>query len=150
MAAWLRHLLPSWAHPALDWLVTPQMIAAVSLLSLLLFIASIVALPWFVVRLPRDYFVRHDHDAPLSVIRNPGRRRLAHIAKNVLGGALLVAGLAMLVLPGQGVLTILMALVLLRFPGKRALERKLVSRPHVLKALNSIRRRAGADPLLLH
>lgn len=149
MADWLKRILPGWAHPALDWLVTPQVIAAVSLFSLLLLVASLVALPWFVARLPRDYFVRHDHDAPVSLIRREKWRRLVHIAKNLAGALLLCAGLAMLVLPGQGILTIVMALVLLEFPGKRALERRLVSRPSVIRALNALRRRAGAAPLIL-
>ncbi|GMV14370.1 MAG: PGPGW domain-containing protein [Myxococcales bacterium] len=149
MTEWLKSSMPAWARPALDWLITPQVLATVTLLSLLLLVASVVALPWFVARLPRDYFVRHDHEAPISVIRSPKWRRPLHVAKNVAGGLLLVAGLAMLVLPGQGILTIVMALVLLDFPGKRTLERKLVARPHVMRALNALRRRAGAPPLIL-
>ncbi len=141
-------LVPSWARPALDWLSSPGGVALVSALSLVLFVASIVALPWFVARLPADYF-RERPDVPPSVIHDPSLRRLAHVGKNVLGGCLLLAGLAMLVLPGQGILTILMALVLLDFPGKRRLERKLVSRPRVLDALNSLRRRRGREPLVL-
>lgn len=149
MTEWLKSSMPAWAHPALDWLITPRVLATVSLLSLLLFVASVVALPWFVARLPRDYFVRHDHDLPLSVIRSPRWRRPLQIAKNVAGVLLLFAGVAMLVLPGQGILTIVMALVLLEFPGKRALQRRLVARPQVMRALNALRRRAGAPPLIL-
>jgi len=146
---WLKHVLPGWTHPFLDWLITPQAITAVTLVSVVLFVASVVALPWFVARLPRDYFMHHDHEEPISVIGNPGWRRAARVAKNLLGALLLFAGLAMLVLPGQGLLTIIVSLVLLEFPGKRALERKLVSRPQVLRALNAIRRKAGVEPLVL-
>jgi hypothetical protein len=46
-------------------------------------------------------------------------------------------------------LTILVSLVLLDFPGKRGFVRRLVARPKVGAALNVIRRRAGAPPLLL-
>ena len=60
---------------------------------------------------------------------------------------MLLLGIAMLVLPGQGVLTILAALVLLDFPGKRRLERRLLLRPRLLGALNSLRARAGRPPI---
>ncbi|MBI3201627.1 MAG: hypothetical protein HYZ29_08805 [Myxococcales bacterium] len=133
---------------ALRPLLTPPVIAAVTVLSLALLVGSVAMLPWFVARLPRDYFVRPGHDPASSPIRDPGRRRVLLFLKNAAGAALLVAGLAMLVLPGQGVLTILVALVLLDFPGKRALERRLVARPAVGSALNAIRRRAKAEPLL--
>jgi hypothetical protein len=68
--------------------------------------------------------------------------------KNTLGGCLLVAGIFMLVLPGQGILTILAALALLDFPGKRKLEMSILHRPAVLKSINWLRRRAGREPLL--
>jgi hypothetical protein len=67
--------------------------------------------------------------------------------KNAVGGLLLVAGILMLVLPGQGILTILAALALLNFPGKRALELRILHRPALLKGINWLRRRAGRKPL---
>jgi hypothetical protein len=149
VADWLRRILPAGAHPALDAVLTPRAIAAVSLLSLLLFAASLLALPWLVGRLPADYFCRREERRPPSVVRNRRVRLLLRIAKNVTGAVLLLSGIAMLVLPGQGLLTILMGLVLLRFPGKRALLRRVVARPPVLGALNALRRRAGVAPLLV-
>ena len=59
----------------------------------------------------------------------------------------MLAGLAMLVLPGQGLLTILIGLMLLDFPGKRRLERRIVARPAILAMLNRMRARRGRDPL---
>jgi hypothetical protein len=56
-------------------------------------------------------------------------------------------GLVLLVLPGQGLLTMLAGLVLLDLPGKRAFERRVVARPRVLSALNWLRARAGREPL---
>ena len=56
-------------------------------------------------------------------------------------------GGAMLVLPGQGLLTILIGLLLLEFPGKRALERRLVARPGIKTFLDRIRARRGKPPL---
>jgi len=51
--------------------------------------------------------------------------------------------------PGQGILTILIGVMLLNFPGKRRLERWLVSRPRVLPVINGLRARFGKPPLLL-
>ena len=62
---------------------------------------------------------------------------------------LVLMGLAMLVLPGQGVLTLLIGISLLDFPGKRKLEKKIVRAPTVHRAIDAIRRRAGQPPLLL-
>jgi hypothetical protein len=39
--------------------------------------------------------------------------------------------------------------MLLNFPGKRALERKLVGRPRVLRAINGLRARFGKPGLVL-
>ncbi len=69
------------------------------------------------------------------------------IGKNLLGGLLIVAGLIMLVTPGQGVLSILLGLVLVDVPGKRKVERKIIERKSVLKVVNRLRARAGQPPL---
>ena len=53
----------------------------------------------------------------------------------------------MLVLPGQGVLTIVIGLLLMEFPGKTRLERWLVGRPSVLEFVNRMRTRRGRPPL---
>ena len=63
--------------------------------------------------------------------------------------ASLVAGIAMLVLPGQGVLTIVIGIMLLDFPGKYRFERRLVAYGPVLKAINGIRRAARRQPLIV-
>ncbi len=71
------------------------------------------------------------------------------LGKNLLGYLLIVAGIAMLVLPGQGVLTILLGVILVDLPGKYRFERWIVARPLVLKSINRLRQRAGRDPLVL-
>ncbi len=69
------------------------------------------------------------------------------LIKNAVGTMLLAAGIAMLVLPGQGILTILAALALLNFPGKRTLEMWILHRPSILRTVNWLRRRAHQEPL---
>jgi hypothetical protein len=117
-------------------------------LSLVLFVGSILALPWLVARLPEDYFAGDDA-APSAVLQRPSAVAASRLLRNVVGVALLLAGVVMLVLPGQGLLTIIVALGLIEFRGKRALLRRLVGRPRVLSALNKIRSRADKPPLVL-
>jgi hypothetical protein len=75
----------------------------------------------------------------------------AHIAKNVLGFILVVVGIMLSLpgVPGQGILTILIGIMLLDFPGKRELERRIVSCPGLFQAINALRRRFGKPPLVL-
>lgn len=71
------------------------------------------------------------------------------IARNVLATLFLVAGLVMLVTPGQGVLMILASLWMADFPGKRKMEQRIISLPRVAKTINRLREKAGKPPLEL-
>jgi len=51
--------------------------------------------------------------------------------------------------PGQGLLTILLGIMLLDFPGKRGLEYKLVSKPRVRDAINKLRHKFDKPDLIL-
>ena len=115
--------------------------------SMLTFIGSILVLPVLVAAMPEDYF--------LDAERHQSRLRRFHpliylalrILKNVVGWLLVLCGFLMLVLPGQGLLTILVGLVLSDFPGKFRLERRLAGNARVMAAFNWLRRRAGRPPL---
>lgn len=103
-----------------------------------MFVGTLLLVPWLVKRAPSDYFVREEEAArgswPRLVLRN-------------LAGALLVAlGLLMLLLPGQGLLTLLIGVCLMDLPGKRALVRKLAQKPSVWRALGYLRERAHVPP----
>nr|WHW29751.1 hypothetical protein [uncultured bacterium] len=102
-------------------------------------IATLLALPWFVAALPADYFA--GNSLGRDVKKYIGLRAIVVLAiKNVLGMVLILAGIAMLVLPGQGLLTLFVGLVLCDFPGKDALSLKLVQQKSVLATLNRMRR----------
>ena len=113
------------------------------------FFGTLFIVPWLVVRIPADYF--------LVSKRKPLWRRgqfvpwqiLLLVLKNILGIAIVLMGIAMLVLPGQGLLTILIGLLLVNFPGKFQCERWLVSRRPVLKSVNWMRHRVGKAKLLI-
>lgn len=113
--------------------------------SALTFVGSLVLLPVLVVRMAPDYFMPGRPSALAE--QHPVARIAGLIAKNVLGTVLLLAGIAMLVMPGQGLLTMLIGVVLLDLPGKRSLERGIVAQPSVHQALNWIRRRHGREPV---
>ena len=106
--------------------------------SVAVFVGSLIAIPVALIKLPEDYLVnppKKQKSVPLA------------IAKNVLGVALLVIGVVMLFLPGQGVLMIIAGLTLVDFPGRHKLLRKLLTKDKVQRAITAIRRRAGKPPL---
>jgi hypothetical protein len=110
------------------------------------FLGSLAVVGILLVKLPADYFNRdHHHDGP----GHPVLYWTVLVLKNLIGVVLVVMGFLMLFLPGQGVLTILIGVMLLNFPGKRRLQRKLVSRPGVLKTINKLRSRFGQAPLVI-
>lgn len=113
-----------------------------------MFVVSLLMIPPLVARMPPDYFTRRRRERVFRPGRHPAVGYLILAAKNLLGCFFLLAGMAMLVLPGQGVVTMLIGLLFLDFPGKFRLERKLVGQPAVFRALNWIRARAGRPPLL--
>lgn len=122
------------------WVV--GLFAASSLLSLAAVVAVLVALPV-------DYF--RDGAAPPEGPRSPLLRWAWKIAKNILGLVLIALGLLLSVpgVPGQGLLTIVIGLILLDYPGKRGFERRIVARPAVLRTINRVRTRFGRPPLEL-
>jgi len=108
------------------------------------FVLVLFLLPVIVVRLPADHFLKSRRERK----ERPGFGPLLwRIGKNVLGFVFLLAGIAMLILPGQGLLTLLIGLLMLEFPGKRALERRLVRRPKILAFLNRMRAKRDRPPL---
>lgn len=143
MIDWLTQLIQGWG---LTW---GQVLFGVAL-SVLTFVLSIAVVTVVLVKLPANYF-HSSHDREFLVHRHPILRAVGIFAKNLLGLVLVGAGIVMSLpgVPGQGVLTILLGIMLLDFPGKRALETRIISRPRVNGAVNSLRTRFGKPPLLL-
>lgn len=114
--------------------------------SVALVVGGLVLMPVLLTRMRADYFVPAAPPADGLGARHPVARFLLKLLKNLLGVALLFAGIVMLVLPGQGVLTLLAALVLLEVPGKRRAERAVARWRPVRQALDWLRKRAGRPP----
>lgn len=117
--------------------------------SVVVFVGTLVAAPIVLLRIPADYFQRGAEARGRSEWsrRHPAAGLALRIARNALGWVLIVAGLAMLVLPGQGVVVLLLGIALAEFPGKFRLQRWLISRPRVLKPVNRFRVKRGRPPL---
>lgn len=116
--------------------------------SAFVFVISLLSLPWLVAQIPDDYFVPKKRRPTQWKTRQPLIRLIILIGKNCLGYMLLLGGILMLFLPGQGLLTMITGLLLIDYPGKFRLERKIVNTPTVLKSLNWLRAKAHKPPLI--
>ena len=115
----------------------------------LMVLVSLAVSVMIIVRLPADYL-----RAPPHAIRRVDRGLFFQIGmflKNALGALLIVIGVLLSLpgMPGQGLLTLLVGILLLDFSGKQKLVRKMLSQPSVLKAVNRLRKRFAQPPLII-
>ena len=127
-------------HIALYWLAAGSVVT---------FIVTIILVPLLISRLPADYFAHGKRHRLPWADHHPLVRAILLICKNALGCVFIAVGVALLVLPGQGLLTILAGIFLLNFPGKYKLERWFITRRPILRSVNWLRRRAGKSLLVL-
>ncbi len=137
-----------WLLSAVQQYVSTETLVTLTALSVVFFVGSLIAIPFILVRLPTDFF---DTRVPRRWMENhhPVLRLLGHIVKNVVGAIFVFAGFLMLFLPGQGILTMLIGVTMLDFPGKRQLEAKMIGQPAVLSAVNTMRQKFGKPPLTI-
>ena len=112
-----------------------------------IFVGSLLIVPWLIVRIPEDYFLPRSRPRLPFADRHPILRWTGLIIKNLFGAMLVVAGLAMLLLPGQGLLTIAVGVLLMDFPGKHHLEGKIIRTRPVSRSVNWLRKKAKVRPL---
>jgi hypothetical protein len=134
--------------PTVQQWIPIDVLYGLAVASVIGFIGSLIAIPLILVRLPADYF---DTRTPRHWMKDhhPVLRLLGVLVKNVVGVVFVLAGFAMLFLPGQGLLTILIGVSLMDFPKKRALEAKMVGQPTLLGVINSMRLKFGKPPLTM-
>lgn len=131
----------------LEWLESNQeVIEKLGDFSLLILAITVVALPLVVAKLPADYFVKEKREVSWRNRKYPLFWGGMTILKNLVGVVLILVGVAMLVLPGQGALTILVGLSQTNFPGKYKLLQRIVQQESVFKSLNKIRSFAKKPP----
>lgn len=106
-----------------------------------LVLLSLVLAPVLLAKIPTDYFTKTQQDRAASTKIGRIHYSLIWIVRNMLAALLVIAGLLMLFLPGQGLLTIFLGLVTADFPGKKRLELQLVSQPSIYASVNWIRKK---------
>lgn len=138
-----------WLDPFLETLTLRNVLIGVGLF-VLSFSLSIASIAIVMVKIPANYFsshYKHDFlpDSPFLV------RWGAVIAKNIFGIFLICLGIVLSLpgVPGQGVLTILLGLIMVDIPGKRPLEARIIKRPTVRQAIDRLREKYDKPPLEL-
>ena len=129
--------------------LSPELLVTVGLASIAMFVLTLLIVPFVVVRMSADYFSdQHRHTSKWARFHPVLRYTLIGL-KNLAGLILLTMGILMLVLPGQGLLTMFFGIALMDFPGKFAVERRLISYPAVMNSINWIRKKANRKPLII-
>lgn len=124
------------------------------LLTIAVSIIYFIVISYLITQLDKRYFIcKKCHPDVLTAPSNCSliNKSLTYIVtsmKIIVGIFFLLCGLVMLVLPGQGLITMLIGLSLLPFPGKRMIERSLLSRKSIRTSLNWIRIKANKDPFI--
>jgi hypothetical protein len=126
----MANLLSEYTH-LLTW---------VTFFSLIIFFVGLGITLFIVAAIPDDYFEQNKrpklHYKPFSIAWI-----IKKLLKNILGIPLLLSGIAMLVLPRQGLSTLIIELFLIDYPGKYRLEKKLFSYPLILNSINWLRKK---------
>ena len=132
----------------LDWISDNPILFWCSVgISLALSLACFIGVPLLLIRMPSDYFARERRRPLATLAHRPIVRGILLVLKNFLGGVAFIAGVVMLVTPGQGLLFIAIGIALMDIPGKHAAERWIVSRGRLLRLVNKLRAKAGRPPL---
>ena len=131
--------------PESFWTATAVVLIAFAVFVLIAFAvfaaAATVVLLILLFSADENFFIRL-----IEKEEQPFRLTVFSVVKNGFGLFLLIAGILMLVLPGQGILTVLISLLFLDFPGRRKLILKILSSEKTEQALNRIRRKFGKKP----
>lgn len=125
-----------------DWFSQNQLLIQwISIASIISFFGSLIIIPKLIINLPPDFFLKRKTSA--SVKQIVVIRVTFFLMKNCLGFLLFLCGILMLFIPGQGLLTMFLGLVLLDFPGKQKLQLYCLKVRPVRRSLNWIRRKYG-------
>lgn len=122
--------------------------AAIFLVS---FFANLGIVSWILVKIPADHFSKSRKTRFWSGPR-PWLHAAKVIGKNIAGVLLVALGVVLSLpgVPGQGLLTVLLGIMLLDFPGRDRLEQKLLSKPSIVNTINKLRKRFEKPPLELN
>ena len=134
--------MPEWIEPL--WITLRPWIPLMTITGIFTLVGSTLAIPWLILKMPADYFVRrhkpHVHRGLLGWT--------VFLLRNLLATILIIVGIIMLVLPGQGLLTILIGIMVSTYAGKYRMERAIMRMPAVYRSVNWVRRRYNRPPIL--
>tara|TARA_B100000945_G_C20335488_1_gene574636 strand:- start:61 stop:486 length:426 start_codon:yes stop_codon:yes gene_type:complete len=117
------------------------------ILSSIIFLASLLSIGWLVSLIPSDYFVNRKESK--FKLNYPAAWIVSTIIKNIFGYILILGGILMLILPGQGLITIFIGLMLSNYPGKYSIEKRVIATPKILKSINWLRKKSNEPPLIV-
>ena len=131
--------------------LTWQKIVVGALIFLVSFFVNLGIVSLILVKLPADHFSK-SRKTKFWAGPRPAIHAAKVIGKNIAGLMLVALGIVLSLpgVPGQGLLTVLLGIMLLDFPGRHRLEQKLLSRPGIQKAINGLRARFDKPPLELN
>lgn len=115
-------------------------------ISILTFVLSLLLLPYLVRKIPSDYFLQLS-SKPAKATEYDIKYLFLFLIRNIFGCFLLLSGVLMLFLPGQGLITIFIALLLIDFPFKRQLISRLISHRKIRTSINWARKKTNKPPL---
>ena len=112
----------------------------ISGISLAMLLVSIILVPFFIQNLPADYFKKRKIRSKPAWVPFP-LHILYLVVKNIIGIVLIIMGLAMIVLPGQGLITLIIGIILTDIPGERKAFLFVLRKTPVLKGMNWLRKK---------
>ena len=121
----------------LEWLEEHRTAVLMAAISFGLGLVALAAAAVAVVRMPAGA-LQENHN---------GGSRAWRIARGILGWLLIAAGIAMLILPGPGLVVLLLGITLADFPGRCRIQHWICTRKHVLSSINRLRKRFHRPPL---
>jgi hypothetical protein len=115
------------------------------------FLVNLGIVSAILVKLPADHFSK-SRKTKFWAGPRPAIHAAKVIGKNIAGVLLVALGIVLSLpgVPGQGLLTVLLGIMLLDFPGRHRLEQKLLSKPSIVNTINRLRERFGKPPLQLN
>ena len=117
------------------------------IVSSVIFLVSLLSIGWLVSLIPSDYFINRKESK--FKLNYPVALIVSVVIKNIFGYILIFGGILMLILPGQGLITIFVGLLLSNYPGKYSIEKRIIATPKILKSINWLRKRSNEPPLII-
>lgn len=132
----------------IQWLSNnEQAVFWIAIISAAFFFLSLIIIPWLIIRIPPDYFSEPARKRSTLFSGHPLLAILFKMIRNTIAVFFILLGVLLLVLPGQGLLTILIGVFLADFPGKHRLVNWIVSKKSVMNTINWLRKKSGKEPI---